>query len=474
MHNLYGYFYSAMGSGKKKLIRLCCVASLISGATSLAASTVLANDDLLDLDAEVELELEPIGGITSVCDDHVAAKGWDNPGKPFSVSVGTGIVSVAPGHANYINERQNAYDKAVLEAKGLILEALRAKVTREVATRLFADDLPQAATAEGEAAAVDNRDLASAFEKSLELVHRELDQELERTAPPEPATTEEADEIVEKLGGETFENVVNTISREMLIGVSRAFVAETSIKGQKGEVCVVLVTSENLRNVARAMVSQDESYLPLAKRGKPLSQHVPNTKTNKGLMELLTSYGVQIVRDENGDYAVITYAQAGAKSNSQLMIKAAKEEALARAQGDLRSFMGEIALKTKSSNNYASYDELADGGEIYEGGSSLDVAIKSASAALDIVGAKPTFWGVKHPVSKQPIAGVILVWTPASMQKSRDDINANNQPIKKATDPISDVGTTTGSSSSSSVISNGNTQLGVSGTSGASTTEDDF
>ena len=62
---------------------------------------------------------------------------------------------------------------------------------------------------------------------------------------------------------------------------------------------------------------------------QPLSQHVPNTKTNKGLMELLTSYGVQIVRDENGDYAVITYAQAGAKSNSQLMIKAAKEEALA-------------------------------------------------------------------------------------------------------------------------------------------------
>ena len=183
MHDLYGYFYAAMGSGKKKLIRLCCVASLISGATSLAASTVLANDDLLDLDAEVELELESIGGITSVCDDHVAAKGWDKPGKPFSVSVGTGIVSVAPGHANYINERQNAYDKAVLEAKGLILEALRAKVTREVATRLFADDLPQAATAEGEAVAVDNRDLASAFEKSLELVHRELDQELERTAP---------------------------------------------------------------------------------------------------------------------------------------------------------------------------------------------------------------------------------------------------------------------------------------------------
>ena len=97
--------------------------------------------------------------------------------------------------------------------------------------------------------------------------------------------------------------------------------------------------------------------------------------------------------------------------------------------------MGEIALKTKSSNNYASYDELADGGEIYEGGSSLDVAIKSASAALDIVGAKPTFWGVKHPVSKQPIAGVILVWTPASMQKSRDDINANNQPIKKQPTP---------------------------------------
>ena len=146
MHDLYGYFYAAMGSGKKKLIRLCCVASLISGATSLAASTVLANDDLLDLDAEVELELEPIGGITSVCDDHVAA-GWDNPGKPFSVSVGTGIVSVAPGHPIISTKDKMLMTRLCLRHKGLILEALRAKVTREVATRLFADDLPQAATA---------------------------------------------------------------------------------------------------------------------------------------------------------------------------------------------------------------------------------------------------------------------------------------------------------------------------------------
>ena len=182
-------------------------------------------------------------------------------------------------------------------------------------------------------------------------------------------------------------------------------------------------------------------------------------------MELLTSYGVQIVRDENGNYAVISYAQAGAKSGSQLMLKAAKEEALARAQGDLRTFMGEIALKTKNSENYADYKELADGGEIYEGGSALDVAIESASSGLDIVGAKPRYWGVKHPVSKQPIAGAILVWTPASMKKSQDEINANNQPIKKAADPAKNT-------SSTRLKSNGS--VGVSGSSGASTTEDDF
>ena len=153
---------------------------------------------------------------------------------------------------------------------------------------------------------------------------------------------------------------------------------------------------------------------------------------------MLTSYGVQIVRDENGDYAVITYAQAGAKSNSQLMIKAAKEEALARAQGDLRSFMGEIALKTKSSIITQVMKNL-DGGEIYEGGSSLDVN-QISICGFGYRWCKTNILGVKHPVSKQPIAGVILVWTPASMQKSRDDIKANNQPIKKATDPTSDVG----------------------------------
>jgi len=469
MDNLSNLIERRTRNGRRRLISLCCIASLGCVSAMFAPAVAFANEDLLDLDAEVELELEPIEGISSVCDDHVEAKGWNDPGKPFSVSVGTGIVGVEPGHANYINERQNAYDKAVLDAKGGILEALRAKVTREVASRLFAGKFPPAATPEGEAASMDRRDLSSAFEKSLELAHRELDKELERTAPPAPATAEEADAIVERIGGEAFENVVNTLSSEMMIGVSRAFVAETSRKGMKGEVCVVVVTSENLRNVARAMVSQDARYLPPAKPGKPLSQHIPDPKTKKGLMELLTSYGVQIVRDENGDYAVIAYAQAGAKSSSQLMLKAAKEEALARAQGDLRSFMGEIALKTKASQNYASYEELADGSEIYEGGSALDVAIRSASSALDIVGAKPKYWGVKHPVSKQPIAGVILVWTPASMAESRSEINANNQPIKKATDPTKQPAT-----SGSDTTLNKTQSVGVSGSSGAATTEDDF
>ena len=459
-----------LGTGKMTYLK--GAAPLLICTMLMAPTHVRAEQDLLDLDAEVQLQLEPIDGITTVCDDHVAAKGWDNPGKPFSVSVGSGLVQVAPGHPNYINERQNAYDKAVLEAKGLILESLRAKVARAVSNRLFADDMPAAQKPQETAASVDNRDLLSAFEKSLELVHRELDSELDRTAPP-PASAEEADEIVKKLGGETFRNAVNTMSQEMLIGTSRAFVAETSRPNVKGEVCVVLVTSENLRNVARAIVSQDASYLPPAKPGKPLSEHVPNHKTNEGLLELLTSYGVQIVRDENGNYAVISYAQAGAKSGSQLMIKLAKEEALARAQGDLRTFLGEIAVKTKASDNYADYSELVDGGEIYEGGSAINVAIKSESDALDIVGARPTFWGVKHPVSKQPIAGAILVWTPQSMAKSRAEIKANNKPIKKAADPTQDSGNVQ-SSSSSSTKSSSTTKIGVSGSSGANTSEDDF
>ena len=281
MHDLYGYFYAAMGSGKKKLIRLCCVASLISGATSLAASTVLANDDLLDLDAEVELELEPIGALHPFVTIMLLQRDGTNPASRFPYPLAQVSSVLLPAMPNYINERQNAYDKAVLEAKGLILEALRAKVTREVATRLFADDLPQAATVEGEAAAVDNRDLVSAFENHSKLVHRELDQELERTAPPEPATAEEADEIVEKLGGETFENVVNTISREMLIGVSRAFVAETSIKGQKGEVCVVLVTSENLQMLPGLWCLRDESYLPLANQASLCHSMCPTPRQIK-------------------------------------------------------------------------------------------------------------------------------------------------------------------------------------------------
>jgi hypothetical protein len=51
------------------------------------------------------------------------------------------------------------------------------------------------------------------------------------------------------------------------------------------------------------------------------------------------------------------------------------------------------------------------------------------------------------------------------MKNSQNDIKANNQPIRKAADPAKD-------SSSTRLKSNGS--VGVSGTSGASTTEDDF
>lgn len=473
MQDLANFIASARKNRHNGVISLFSSAFIGFAIISSLPNLALANEDLLDLDAEVKLELEPIGGISSVCDNHVEARGWNTPEKPFSVAVGTGIVAVAPGHVNYINERQNAYDQAVLNAKGLILEGLRAKVTREVASRIFAGKFPEPATPKGQIASFDSRDMSLAFSKSLELVHRELDKKLEATDPLKPETAEQADRIIEQVGGKTFENVVDTLSREMLIGVSRAFVAETSRKGIKGEICVVVVTSENLRNVARAIVSQDADFLPPAKPGKPLSQHIPNPKTKKGLLELLTSYGVQIVRDENGDYAVISFAQASAKSTSQLMLKAAKEEALARAQGELRSFMGEVALKTKSSQNYSSYGELADGREIYEGGSALDVAIRSESASLDIVGAKPSYWGVKHPVSNQPIAGAILVWTPASMHKSHTEIKNNNQPIKKVGNFAKQTRSSTAASNGTSML-NETSSVGVSGSSGAGTTDDDF
>ena len=111
------------------------------------------------------------------------------------------------------------------------------------------------------------RDLQSAWNKSLELLNRELDDELKATEPAkvEPAakTLEEAVEKQLRVFGERFSDTINIGARSRLSGIRRMFVFDSSPKGtEKGKICVAVVSSDKTRSVADAMFTQDASLLP--------------------------------------------------------------------------------------------------------------------------------------------------------------------------------------------------------------------
>ena len=427
----------------------------------LAFGTPLAHaeEELLDFDAPPRNLAKPIETIENGCASFITKKlqkkigqNFKPNGDEFWMQTGQAQISGPVGGENYINERMNAYEAAVLDAKRKILAGMKVEVAREVSYQLLGPEQKEALKAAAPevdkqkiAQYEDKRDFSSAVMKSLELLNRELDQKLEETEPavlePAPVSLDQAVEQKKRKVGVRFSDTINASAMSQLYGIRRIFVLDNSPKGSdiKGTVCVAVVYSETTRRIADAMHAQDPSLLPATNQpGPPLAMQIPDKSTPEGLTALVTTMGVDSRVDENGNYWLISYAIAGpaVEGNTAAQL-AARQMAYERARAGLRTYMGEIATMKSLTDLKSKTDVFGKGDEAYTFNNNFDYQVKSASESASLVGAVDgEEFAATHPETGNEVIGAYVMWSSSTMAGAKKEFKDMNAQRPQPTDSM--------------------------------------
>jgi len=454
-----------------KSLGIVSIATASLALVSLSAHAQNLNDiENQDADASVMLESEEDAG---------ACEAWleetyegeiqigDNvkeDGTKFYIAIGEGDAMAETGHPNWINSRRNSYTKAMLDVKAKLTEEIGLDISRDILSEI-AENSPLFSTEEQKAEEnkkrsaqnmaknkagntsfegsdvrrTDSRDGTSAYFKVMELINRSLDKELKETEPKKISAdskeaTEQVEEVIQDVvGEEVFRDAVNTAARASLVGIRRLYTVDAAPLKDKGSICVVALYSDTTQKIAEGMGMRDASLLPAGGPGIPLREMAPNKKTPEGITELIATFGVDMMRDEDGDYVLLSYGQAGAKSKKKKHIKLAKKRAERVAQAQLRTFLGELVETKGMMESVESTKELADNSEVYEAVEKLQEKIQSRSEKLKIQGISRLYnWAGRHPATKQIVAGSVVYMSSKSLQGAQ----RRGADMKRAADRI--------------------------------------
>jgi len=414
----------------------------IAGLLLLSSQTFAKSNDLIsDLQQEAEelntpaetsiqsIEMINIG--SGPCQDWISEKDW-NPGKNtkpdgsyFYVESASAVIDAPPGHPNYINSRQNAYVKAMMNAKGKILQYLETEFSREVTFNTKEGEFTTEKEADKKNTEIPEESaLQQIKRKTLSLINATLDEKLKAKGvdpdsnnPVDQETVEEA--VQEVLISKEFRDLASSHSSLQLKGVRRVFVNESIKKGEQGEICLVALYSPKTMAMADAIFS-DPSLAPEGTPNKPIKQQIPDWRTPEGVAQLLSTFGTEMLRDENGQFHVVAYAQSAPKTKSKTAQSQAIKKARTRAKAELRTFAQENAVLNDAKEDYELAKELSEAMAEYEGGDAYMDTLSSISGPAKISGMRELgVWGAKHPITGQVVIGSIVVWSPDDAKSAR-------------------------------------------------------
>lgn len=391
------------------------------------------DDESPDASVKIEKFLETKGWVPGINKN-------TKTGKTFFISSGTGIIASERDSKNFVNSRQNAFDKAMLEAKkelttfleqeiGGVLVNERAepsesrekerieRLTREGMALQAAKEQVKALSADAEnySDAMDIQSLATAGTQAERLLNSELDRELiDRGFDPNQPVEEQT--IKEILGSENFKRAITAVAKARLAGVQAYRTLEVIPSSGRGEIGVVAIHSLRLEAVANSLFSGDSSIVPVGTPKGSLKNQIPNNKS-----ALITTFGAQVKRDETGQFAIVAYAQQGPKSKSTLAIKSAYKRAALIAKSQIRFFAGEIMAIQESLDQSEGILEFSDEISQTNSDDGYYERVKSVAKNLKISGIKTLYkWKSTHPLTGHQVVGVVVAWSASDMDSSRE------------------------------------------------------
>lgn len=401
-----------------------------------------AEDDMAMMEAMFMASAESgeMDQVGQACVDHMNNKSWQeistnkNGEKQYYI-VGVGTVSAPLQSSAFADSLQNASTKALLDAKtkfsSILNQEIISEIIVDVKQQYSEGSPPDILQGEDEIKKNKEYDDLSYLEKMKLLVNQQLDKLIDDETKNSfndgvSKSNDEIEELSNKLedilNQEVMSDVIKTKTsadvRGMIVKYGH-FNANAKINKQP-EVCIVVKWSPGSLRMADAIATNNFKVLKSNKKKRPLKDQIPvnavQEKDFQGYMKLLGSFGTYLMRDENGDLNVVSFAVEGMKSNTPQSEMIARQQAITKANRQIVQFLNEsVELNTKTATT-ESLTEFKDGLQDYYFEENFE-ARQTASAQATISGIQTlgTYKGM-HFLNQKPLVGAVTYYNPSSAE----------------------------------------------------------
>ena len=401
-----------------------------------------AEDDMAMMEAMFMASAESgeMDQVGQACVDHMNNKSWQeistnkNGEKQYYI-VGVGTVSAPLQSSAFADSLQNASTKALLDAKtkfsSILNQEIISEIIVDVKQQYSEGSPPDILQGEDEIKKNKEYDDLSYLEKMKLLVNQQLDKLIDDETKNSfndgvSKSNDEIEELSNKLeeilNQEVMTDVIKTKTsadvRGMIVKYGH-FNANAKIN-KRPEVCIVVKWSPGSLRMADAIATNNFKVLKSNKKKRPLIDQIPvnavQEKDFQGYMKLLGSFGTYLMRDENGDLNVVSFAVEGMKSNTPQSEMIARQQAITKANRQIVQFLNEsVELNTKTATT-ESLTEFKDGLQDYYFEENYE-ARQTASAQATISGIQTlgTYKGM-HFLNQKPLVGAVTYYNPSSAE----------------------------------------------------------
>ena len=354
------------------------------------------------------------------CFDYIDNKGWSEgentrKGKSFYVGVGIGSSGASMQQVSYIDSIQNAFIRAQMNAKTDMAESQAKQITSEISNEFvqsFKEGVKPVDIITNNDLEAQNYDDLSVYQKMKLLIHQKLNESISKENKDKVGQNER--ELQREIDGILSQNVFrDSIEATAASNIRGMKVVYSNLSAKpnsnKTNVCNVVVWSENFVKYADAMTTGNFSVLNNPKKKKkPLKEQVKKGDA------LMVTFGTFMDRDENGDMAILSYAQSGIKSSTSNSQQAALRTAKLKAERAIIQFRSENVEVQEKINNFEITTEKANGMIDTYTEENIDRR-QRASASGTLQGSTVIHrWVKKHPVTSRAVAGVVVAWSPSA------------------------------------------------------------
>jgi len=333
------------------------------------------------------------------------------------VAKGTAAIRAEPGQTGYPLARKLAFSRALLDAKKQIAEYLNVTISRVIAESIVEPNRSDAWKQVEAAHAETSKSVElSLYDKSMMILHDELDRELANRdiSVDNPEMKEEIEEQLSiALAESRYSDVITSMAQSEVAGLTAFKTYECQPSDGQGEVYVVCLFSEKTRQMASALLGRSQGpALGEAGKKSSLLDQLPDANM------LACTYGVQQRIDEQGNVTLLGFGHGVPRTTSRESMKTAHRKAQIAADGEIRSYAGELVAVSSIVDLAETFREMEDAlgvqSSIYESEDSFNEATSTVAEKLNISGIT-TLWGgeVSNPITGEKSYLVIRQWSPA-------------------------------------------------------------